>query len=109
MKGYDDLILCVDLGSSGQDLSSRGVAALHRRVSAPRRGIAGERQSGIPRLGLSPGLAMAHVRDMGNALAALAGLKGVLAALGSAAAGRRGETRRRAGAPGVLGATAHPS
>ena len=30
-----------------------------------------------------------------------------VAALGSAAAGRHSETHRRAGAPGVLGATAH--
>ena len=47
-EGYDDLILCVDLGSSGQDVSSRGVAALRRRGSVPRRGIAGVGQSGAP-------------------------------------------------------------
>ena len=55
----------------------RGAAAEYLRSIAPRRWLTGEGQSGNPRLGLSPGLAVAHVRDMGNALAALAGLKGV--------------------------------
>ena len=63
-------------------------------------GLTGEGQFGIPRLGLGRGLAVAHVRDMGNALAALAGLNEVRGGASSAAAGRRGETRRRAGAPG---------
>ena len=55
-------------------------------------GLTGEGQFGIPRLGLGRGLAVAHVRDMGNALAALAGLNVVRGGAGSAAAGRRGET-----------------
>ena len=56
------------------------------------RGLAGEGQSGDPRLGLDRGLAVAHVRVMGDALVALAGLEKVRGGAGSAAAGRRGET-----------------
>jgi hypothetical protein len=59
-----------------------------------RRGLAGEGQSGVPRLGLDRGLSVAHVRDMGDALVALAGLEEVRGGAGSAAVGRRGETHR---------------
>ena len=68
-----------------------------------RRGLAGEGQSGVPRLGLDRGLAVAHVRDMGDALVALAGLEEVRGGAGSAAAGRRGETRWRARSCVALG------
>ena len=56
------------------------------------RGLAGEGQSGVPRLGLDRGWAVAYVRDMGDALVALAGLEKVRGGAGSAAADRRGET-----------------
>ena len=81
-------------------------AARYRRRGIPRRRAgepAGEGQTGVPRLGLGRGLAMAHVRDMGDALVALAGLKEVRGGAGSAAAGRRGETRWRARSCAALG------
>ena len=66
-------------------------------------GLTGEGQFGIPRLGLGRGLAVAHVRDMVNALAALVGLNEVRGGAGSAAAGRRAKRtgeRRSAGLRG---------
>ena len=54
-------------------------------------------------------MAVEHRQVMRNALGALAGITGSVAALGFAAAGRRGEMRRRAGAPGFPGATACPT
>ena len=82
-------------------------AARYRRRGIPRRRAgenAGEGHTGVPGLGLDRGLAVAHVRDIGDALVALAGLKEVRGGAGSATAGRRGETHRRAafcGAPGL--------
>jgi hypothetical protein len=71
-------------------------------------GLIGEGQSGIPRLSLSRGLAVVHVRDMGNALVALVGLKGVR---GGAGFRGGGSARRNAPASGCSGgsrATARP-
>ena len=68
-------------------------AARYRRRGIPRRRAgepAGEGRTGVPRLGLDRGLAVEHVRDMGDALVALAGLKEVRGGAGSAAAGQRG-------------------
>ena len=69
----------------------------------PRRGFAGVERSGAPRAYSGWGLAGAHVRDMGDALVVLAGLEEVSGGTGSAAAGRRGETRRRAAFCGIPG------
>ena len=102
-----DLIVCVRNKSDGPgDLGAWGGGALlpARNPAAARREPTGEGRTGVPRLGLDRGLAVAHVRDMGDALVALAGLKEVRGGAGSAAAGRRGETHRQAafcGAPGL--------
>ena len=69
----------------------------------PRRGFAGVERFGAPGAYTGRGLAVAHVRDMGDTLVALAGLEEVSGGAGSAAAGRRGETRRRAAFCGIPG------
>ena len=56
----------------------------------PRRGFAGVERFGAPGAYTGRGLAVAHVRDMGDTLVALAGLEEVRGGAGSAAAGRRG-------------------
>ena len=84
-RGKLDLISAVVSGSGGWGSIRAGK---RRRAGEP----AGEGQTGVPRLGLDHGLAVAHVRDIGDALVALAGLKEVRGGAGSAAAGRRGET-----------------
>ena len=73
MDGSDNVGFRSNLDRWSEIVRPRGKRSVRRRWVADgdesrggaRRGLAGEGQSGVPRLGLDRGLAVAHVRDMG--------------------------------------------
>ena len=80
----------LDLHRAVQGEGGTGAAAQSAGDACPRRGFAGVERSGAPGAYSGWGLAVAHVRDMGDTLVALAGLEEVRGGAGSAAAGQRG-------------------